>query len=87
MPEQVNLIIYLNPVWDTSWGGNLELWNGSHDKLITPVQQISPTFNSAVLFRTSDISWHGVPNPVLLTVLIIDFFGNLKHVFTDQLST
>ena len=83
----MNLIIYLNPVWETSWGGNLELWNASHDKLITPVQQISPTFNSAVLFRTSDISWHGVPNPVLLTVLIIDFFSNLKHVFTDQLST
>ena len=83
----MNLIIYLNPMWETNWGGNLELWNGSHDKLITPVQQISPIFNSAVLFRTSDISWHGVPNPVLLTVLIFTFFGNLKHVFTDQLST
>ncbi len=42
MPEQVNLIIYLNSMWDPNWGGNLELWNGLHDKLITPVQQISP---------------------------------------------
>ena len=26
--------------------------------------RIAPTFNRAVLFRTSDVSWHGMPDPV-----------------------
>jgi hypothetical protein len=29
-----------------------------------PVRKISPKYNQAALFRTSDISWHGMPDPV-----------------------
>ena len=29
------------------------------------IKKIAPVFNRAVLFRTSDISWHGMPDPVL----------------------
>ncbi len=29
------------------------------------IAKIAPMFNRAVLFRTSDISWHGMPDPVL----------------------
>jgi hypothetical protein len=29
-----------------------------------PIRKISPKYNQAALFRTSDISWHGMPDPV-----------------------
>jgi Rps23 Pro-64 3,4-dihydroxylase Tpa1-like proline 4-hydroxylase len=60
--RRVNLIYYLNKDWNESWGGDLEL----RDKDLnedTKVK-ISPKFNSAALFRTCDISFHGIPQPI-----------------------
>ena len=60
MHRRVNLIIYVNKSWNSSWGGNLEIWsdlNGKPNKLI---HSIEPKFNRAVIFSTSRISWHGV---------------------------
>jgi hypothetical protein len=62
MKRKLNLIVYLTPNWQPEWGGNLGLW--SHDdtnnqpkELITSVV---PMFNRAVLFDTTQNSWHGV---------------------------
>lgn len=64
--RRVNLLIYMNKDWKDEWNGKLELWEGDKTKMtnIRPVQSISPNFNQAILFRTSDISWHGMPEPV-----------------------
>jgi Rps23 Pro-64 3,4-dihydroxylase Tpa1-like proline 4-hydroxylase len=64
--RRVNLLIYMNKDWQDDWNGNLELWKGDKSAMtnVSPVQSISPNFNQAVLFRTSDISWHGMPEPV-----------------------
>lgn len=59
--RRVNLIIYLNPEWKHEYGGSLELWDehgGSHTKVITP------SWNTAVLFRTNNMSYHGLPTPI-----------------------
>lgn len=59
--RRVNLIIYMNKDWDTSYGGDLQLW----DKDFTgPKQRIYPVFNRAVLFQTNDISYHGMPQMI-----------------------
>jgi Rps23 Pro-64 3,4-dihydroxylase Tpa1-like proline 4-hydroxylase len=58
--RRVNLIIYLNREWQESWNGGLELWD--HD-FINCVKRVMPGWNMGVLFRTSDISYHGMPQP------------------------
>jgi Rps23 Pro-64 3,4-dihydroxylase Tpa1-like proline 4-hydroxylase len=60
--RRVNLIYYLNDVWHESWGGDLELYDSSFD--MTKTTKIEPRWNTAVLFRTSDTSFHGIPKPI-----------------------
>ena len=59
--RRLNLLIYLNPGWQESWGGGLELW----DTRLTGCQvRVNPVFNRAVLFRIRDDAFHGHPDPV-----------------------
>lgn len=55
----LNLLVYLNAGWEPGDGGELELWDGAARRSV-----IEPTAGRAVLFPTSDTSWHGHPNPV-----------------------
>lgn len=55
--RRLNILVYLNPHWDPSWGGQVELWDA---KVKTCHQSIEPALNRCVLFETSDISFHGV---------------------------
>ena len=59
--RRVNLIVYLNKDWCDDYGGHLQLWNADMSECKSI---ITPSFNSAVLFRTSDISYHGLPEPL-----------------------
>jgi 2OG-Fe(II) oxygenase superfamily len=57
--RRLNLLLYLNPEWEESWGGNIELhldpWNSDRDE----VQSFMPLMNRCVIFETSERSWHG----------------------------
>lgn len=55
--RRLNILIYLNPKWDSNWGGQVELWDRD---VRTCHQSILPQLNRCVLFETSDISFHGV---------------------------
>lgn len=59
--RRVNLILYLNPGWKDEYGGHLELWDSAFS---ASQKEILPVFNRAVVFQTSDISYHGMPRPV-----------------------
>jgi hypothetical protein len=61
--RRLNLIIYLNRSWETSWGGQLQLWSGS-EQPEHMFANIDPIWNRAVLFATGDHSWHGFPAPI-----------------------
>jgi hypothetical protein len=66
LERKVNLIIYLSEEWDPQWGGGLELWSHDHEKN-KPKQCekiIDCKFNRAVIFRTDQFSWHGLPEPI-----------------------
>ncbi len=59
--RRLNLIVYLNKGWQEEWGGHLELWAKGADG---PAARIAPTFNRAVIFDTSNASYHGHPHPL-----------------------
>jgi hypothetical protein len=59
--RRLNLIVYLNQEWREDWGGALELWNSDVTKCEA---KCYPSFNRAVLFETSEISFHGHPIPM-----------------------
>lgn len=56
--RRLNLIVYLNREWDASWGGNLVLYRDPYVDT-RPSVRVVPGFNRAVLFETSECSWHG----------------------------
>lgn len=55
--RRLNILVYLNPVWEDSWGGALELWNKDVTQCF---QSVAPRLGRCVIFETSDISYHGV---------------------------
>jgi hypothetical protein len=59
--RRLNLLIYLNPEWDDSWRGQLELW--SRD-MKACVRRVSPVLNRCVVFSTEADTWHGHPDPL-----------------------
>ena len=59
--RRANLILYLNPNWQPSWGGEFGVYSEDATKLITA---IPPLFNRCVIFDSHDKSYHGLPNPI-----------------------
>lgn len=62
LERKLNLIYYLSEGWDPEWGGNLELWSGDDKKAKEKIKQVDYIFNRAVLFDTTQNSWHGFPD-------------------------
>jgi Rps23 Pro-64 3,4-dihydroxylase Tpa1-like proline 4-hydroxylase len=66
LQRKLNLILYLTEDWNIEWGGGLELW--SHDKEKNKPKEckkvIDNIFNRAILFDTTQNSWHGFPKPL-----------------------
>ena len=59
--RRLNLLLYLNKDWKPHYEGCLELWDMNSK---VRFENISPDFNRAVIFATSEISWHGHPAPL-----------------------
>ena len=55
--RRLNLLVYLNPTWEPTWGGGVEIWDTEVEKRYAV---FTPKLNRAVLFETSDHSFHGV---------------------------
>ncbi len=54
--RRLNLLIYLEKDWKKEYGGGLEMWNAD----MTSCEKIvMPALNRAVIFETSEISFHG----------------------------
>ncbi len=59
--RRINIILYMTRDWDPAWNGHTELWLAD---MATCVVRSPVQFNHAIIFRTDDISWHGLPEPI-----------------------
>lgn len=65
LQRKLNLIIYLCDDWDESYGGHFGLWDCKEDGSASGLsKEISMGFNKAVLFDTTQNSWHGMSREV-----------------------
>ena len=55
--RRLNLLVYLNPIWEEQWGGHVQFWDKSVENCRA---EFAPVLNRCVIFETSDISFHGV---------------------------
>lgn len=60
--RRLNLLLYLNSDWQETWGGALELWDVD---MASCRVSIPPLINRMVIFNTSDMSFHGHPDPLM----------------------
>ncbi len=56
MHRRLNLLIYLEKDWKEEYGGGLEMWNADMSQC---EKIVMPALNRAVIFETSEISYHG----------------------------
>ena len=68
LERRINVLLYLNKDWKEEYNGDFQLWkgnkiNGEH-KLESLEKRIYPIFNRFVSFNTSQISYHGFPDPI-----------------------
>lgn len=59
--RRLNVILYMSKDWNDEWNGQSELWNESMTECVVKSPVV---FNTALIFKTNEISWHGVPEPL-----------------------
>ena len=60
--RRLNIILYLNDDWDPEWNGDTQLWNNTVSECVV---KSYPKGNTAIVFVTTEQSWHGVPETIL----------------------
>ena len=76
------IILFLTKDWKEEWNGDNQLW----DKNATECQvKTYPKFNSAIIFETNGISWHGVPDKIMCPEGI--FRKSLAYYYISPLKT
>ena len=61
LARRLNLIIYLNRDWEEDWNGALKLYD---PETKAEGASVAPLYNRAVLFPTTDKTFHGFPEAI-----------------------
>lgn len=59
--RRLNVILILTKNWKPEWNGFNELWDENVTECIKKTDNV---FNRVILFKTNDISWHGLPEKI-----------------------
>jgi Rps23 Pro-64 3,4-dihydroxylase Tpa1-like proline 4-hydroxylase len=60
--RRLNIILFLSKNWKKEWNGGNELWDKDLKKCVVKTEVV---FNRAIIFKTNDISWHGLPKTII----------------------
>jgi hypothetical protein len=61
LDRRLNVLLYLNEDWKDDYGGHFEMWNATMERC---VKKVAPVMNRLVIFGTTDVSYHGHPDPL-----------------------
>ena len=59
--RRLNMILYMSKDWKEEWNGDTQLWDNKMENCIV---NSHVKFNTAIIFRTNETSWHGLPEPI-----------------------
>jgi Rps23 Pro-64 3,4-dihydroxylase Tpa1-like proline 4-hydroxylase len=61
-----NIIVYMEPEWKPEWGGGIQLWDhdAETDQPKSVIAEVENRFNRAIIFDTTQNSWHGLPKEI-----------------------
>jgi hypothetical protein len=79
--RRCNVLIYLTEDWDEAWGGATELWDR---EMSGPLVSVTPQFNRALVFSTSEHSNHGQPRPNQCPDAVVRKVLNLYYYTTHR---
>lgn len=67
LQRKINLIIYLSKDWQPDYGGHFGLWSNDFEtnQPLKLEKEVEIKFNRAVIFDTTQMSWHGLSRRVL----------------------
>ncbi len=60
--RRISILLYMNKNWKDEWGGKLKVWD---DKLDNETVINHSLWNTAVIFRTNGLAYHGFPEPIM----------------------
>lgn len=63
--RKLNIIVYMSKEMKNEYGGHLGLWAENNGQPGELVAEIEPKFNRAILFDTTQNSWHGMSRPLI----------------------
>ena len=59
--RRLNIILYMSKNWNKEWNGQTELWD---ENMTECKAKSNVVFNTTLIFKTNDISWHGLPEEI-----------------------
>jgi Rps23 Pro-64 3,4-dihydroxylase Tpa1-like proline 4-hydroxylase len=80
--RRINIIYFTTKNWEQSWGGANELWDKDVKKC---VKKTDVKFNRAIIFKTNEISWHGVHDKIMCPEGI--FRKTLAYYYVSKFDT
>jgi len=60
--RRLNIILYMSKDWKEEWNGETQLWDKDLSKCVVKSPVV---FNTALIFKTNDTSWHGLPEEIV----------------------
>jgi len=80
--RRINIIYFLTKDWKPEWNGQNELWDQNVTQCVTKTEIY---FNRAIIFKTNDISWHGLPEKISCPENV--FRKSLAYYYVSPLSS
>lgn len=80
--RRLNIILYLSKDWNSEWNGDTQLWNSDMTECVT---KSFISFNRAIIFKTNDVSWHGLPE--IITCPDNVFRKSLAYYYVSPLTS